>query len=184
MSNYTLITEKEYIKIFKKKNKFKLDINFNTSSDCDIIEKFSNDEIYKILKVLNKDIIDYVNINKKDNNKSDISIVLNNFENNDDYEGEGEKYYISFTRNLQIINNKSIIIEGNKNNVEFIKEKFKKLELEKINFNILMVDNNINIIVKIKYENDILPIYMENYIAKLFGKLFIRIIKYYKKNDY
>ena len=182
MSNYTLIIEKEHIKILKKKNKFKLDINFDTSLDCDIIEKFSNDEIYKILRALNKDIIDYVNINKKDD-KSDISIVLNNFENNEDYDGEDEKYYISFTKKLQIIDDKSIIIDGNKNTVEFVKEKFKKLELEKINFNIQKVDNNINIIVKIKYGNDTLPIFMENYVAKLFGKLFIRLIKYYKKDN-
>jgi aspartokinase len=181
MSNYTLIIEKEHVKISKKKNKFKLEMNFSTSTDCDIIEKFSNDEIYKILRALNKDIIDYVNINKKD--ESDISIVLNNFENNEDYEGEDEKYYISFTRKLQIINDKSIIIDGNKNTVEFVKEKFKKLELEKINFNIQMVDNNINIIVKIKYGNDTLPVFMENYVAKLFGKIFIRLIKYYKKDN-
>lgn len=182
MSNYSLLFEKENIRIFKKKNTFKLILDFNTNTNNDIIEQFKNDEIYKILKVLNKDIIEFVKINKKEDDETDISIVLINFENNDDYELNNEKYYISFSKKITIIDDKCIKIEGNKNNIEFIKENFKKLELENINFNINIIDNKINLIIKIEYVNDTLPIYMENYIAKLFAKIFSRFVKYYKNN--
>jgi len=181
MSNYSLIIEKENIKIFKKKNKFMIEINFDVEPECDIIEKFKTDEIYKILKVLNKDTIEYININKKDDNISDISIVLDNFENNEDYDNDDEKYYLSFTKNILSLDNNSIIIDGNKNSIEFSKEKFKKIDLDKINFNLNIQEKKLNLIIKIKYNGNTLPIYLENFVAKLFGKLFLRLIKYYGK---
>ena len=55
--------------------------------------------------------------------------------------------------------------------------------LEKVNFKVNIIDNNVYIIIKIKYGNNTLPIYLENYVGKLFGKLFVRLIKYYKSSN-
>ncbi len=94
MSSYSLIIEKEHIKIFKNKNKFKLEINFEVEPDCDIIEKFKNDEIYKIIKALNKDLIEYLNVTKVNDEISDITLVINNFDDSKD-STNNEKNYLS-----------------------------------------------------------------------------------------
>jgi len=183
MSTYLLIIEKENIKILKKKNTFKIEINFDVDTDCDIIEKFDNDEIFKIIKALNKDIIEYININKKDNSTSDITIVLNNFEFNEDYDNDDEKYYLSFTKNIESKENNFIIINGNKNSIELAKDKYKKLQIENIHINLTINQKKLILIIKIKYDELLLPIYLENFVAKLFGKLFLKLIKYYVINN-
>lgn len=184
MSTYSLIIEKEHIKVFKKKNKFKLDLNFKVEPNCDIIDKFKNDEIFKILRALNKDTIEYINIDNNNIDATNITLVLNNFENNDDYDNDDDdKYYLSFTKKILDIDDNKIIINGKRNSIELLKDKFKKLDLENINFNINIQDESLNLVIKITYNGETLPIYLENFVAKLFGKIFLKLIKYFGKKN-
>ncbi len=185
MSSYSLIIEKEHIKIFKNKNKFKLEVNFEVESECDIIEKFKTDEIYKIIKALNKDYIEYLKVNKQSDEISDITLVLNNLDNTDDSKNN-DKYYLSFDRNIVLYKHNNIIINGNPNSVEFVKDKFKKIYFDNFNINLNIDENNKLLLVlklKVNHNNNLLSDYFENLIAKLVGKFFLRLIKYYGKKN-
>jgi hypothetical protein len=181
MSDYQVILNKDKIKLLKKKNNFKIEINFTIDEKKnDIINKFQSNEIFKVLKLLNDDIIENVKID--DTNR--IIMILNNFENNDDFEEDEEsmKYYLSFTTKIINEDKFSICMIGLKNSTEFIKDKYKKLDLEKIEFQINhdTNNNNVDIIINIKYNGKTLPIYMEDYIGLLFVKIFKRLGNYYK----
>jgi len=182
MSDYSLIIEKEHIKIFKKKNKFKLELDFDVEPNCDIIEKFKTDEIYKIIKALNKDYIEYLNVNKKNENITDITLVLNNFDDNDEQK-INNKYYLSFSRKIVSVNDTSIILDGNPNSVEFVKDKFKKIDFDNFDINLSINKNKLLLILKLKvqYDDNLLSSYIENLIAKLVSKFFLRLNKYYGK---
>lgn len=183
MSNYTLILEKENIRILKGKNKFKLEINSKIKSDCDIIEKFSNDQIYKLLKITNQDIIDNIIVDNKENSDTNIIMVFNNILVNEDVEDldDKKKYFISFSKNIIQHKKNSIEILGDKNTIEFVKEKYIKLDLEQVYFNLNIYKDILYLTIKIKYNGNTLPIFMENYIGKIFGKIFKQLLKYYEK---
>lgn len=174
MNGYELILKKDNVKLLKKKNEFKLELNSKISNNK-IIKHFKNNKIFKILKELNEKIINNVEI--VDDN---ITLILNNlFQDSDDEEtGNLDLSYLSFNKNIISESENSILIES-KNTPYIFNDKYNKITFNTLNFNVEIKNNELNMIIILKFDNNKYEIHKQHILGMIICKMFSKLIRYY-----
>ncbi len=179
MDKYKILVEKDNIKILKKQNKIKIEINSEVNSQIEFINSFNDFSFFNLIGTLNTDLIERVKIDC-DNDKNHVIIVINNIENNDDYDYE-TKSYLTFYIEKIYTSDSSIKLIGKKNSTIINKDYYEKIDIEEICINLNLVGKNIFLEIKVKYLYNTIPIYTENILGYVLCKIFKRLINHYKK---
>jgi hypothetical protein len=180
MDKYKVLVEKENIKILKKQNKIKVEINSELENGEDLLSTFENLSVFDIIGTLNTDLIERVKIDKDNNDNNYVILVINNINNNEDYECEN-KSYLAFSIGVHEKTDTSIKLVGNKNSILINKDHYEKIDIDKITIRFNLIGNKISLEIKVKYEYNTIPIYTENILGYILCKIFKRLLGHYKK---
>lgn len=175
LENKIICSKKDLLLTIDRNTKI-YNLNFNTISSNFNFQKYSNFNIYKLLYLLNKDLVESIDIiNQNSDNEADILIIFKEI---------GDmikipKNYIYITVN-KLSNNNGIIFESvNNNNTSEIINKIKNCTKTTCECSILKIKNNNNILnidYTFKFNIDFQKsIYIDNIISLLIKKVFYKL---------
>ena len=178
MSYYKVISESDDIKLLKKDNKFKLELDTQVSESCNLIKLINKNLFFDLLSKISPKILKEYRIEPhEEEGKSNIFLILNELD-----EDEDEKLYITFTQKIKQIGKSDVVIVGKNNNIILEGEDNKKVEIDDLVVNVKLIDNRLCIKLKVCYTGKKLPVFSDNIIGHVFKKMFNNLILYCKNN--
>lgn len=172
---YKTLVKKDNIKISKKNNKIKINIQDEIKNNQEILKSFESYDFFNTLQILNPDIIE-----KSKVKLNSILLIINNIDNNDDFDYDS-KSYLTFDIEIESKTENCIKLIGKKNSIKIDKEHYEKIDIDEIFIDVCFTDNKLFLEIKIKYLYNTIPIYTENILGIILCKIFKKLLGHYKK---
>lgn len=174
---YELILKENNLELYKKKNKYKINLFTDVNKNCKIIEHFKNNKIFEILKDLNKKFINDIIYENEE-----IIFILNNLYKDSDEDSDendsNDLHYFTLKKSIISETENSLVLMS-ENTDRIYNEKYHKIYLDKIIFDIKIKNNKLNITIKLKYNGNKLEKHKQHLFCMIISKIFSKLIKFY-----